>query len=95
MQARQIIYQNMIGTLVVDVLGSLAAFKGMLPPALAASFHGVWDVVFILNSARLLLPPKVDEAHSHSTPAHTHHDHCSQAPHHNHQNETHHQHRSR
>jgi hypothetical protein len=47
----------MIGTLVVDFLGSFAAFKGMLPPALAASFHGVWDVVFILNSARLLVPP--------------------------------------
>lgn len=92
MQARQIIYQNMVGTLVVDVLGSLAAFKGMLPPALAASFHGVWDVVFILNSARLLMPPRADEERSHITHAHTppHQSPCD-GTHHTH---AHHQHRS-
>lgn len=57
-QVRAVVFQNMGGTLIVDVLGSLAAFHGMLSPALAASFHGAWDILFILNSARLLLHAK-------------------------------------
>ncbi len=51
---RQIIYQNFIGTLVVDGIGvGLAAF-GLLNPLFAALIHVSSELVFILNSTRLL-----------------------------------------
>lgn len=51
---RRIIYTNFTGTLVVDGIGvGLAAF-GWLNPLLAALIHVVSELVFILNSARLL-----------------------------------------
>lgn len=51
---RRIIYTNFTGTLVVDGIGvGLAAF-GLLNPLLAALIHVVSELVFILNSARLL-----------------------------------------
>jgi heavy metal translocating P-type ATPase len=50
------IIQNFIGTLVVDSIGvGLAAF-GFLNPLLAAFIHVSSEMVFILNSARLLPP---------------------------------------
>lgn len=51
---RSIIYTNFTGTLVVDGIGvGLAAF-GFLNPLLAALIHVVSELIFILNSARLL-----------------------------------------
>jgi Cd2+/Zn2+-exporting ATPase/Cu+-exporting ATPase len=51
---RRIILTNFVGTLVVDGVGvGLAAF-GLLNPLLAALIHVVSELVFILNSARLL-----------------------------------------
>jgi P-type Cu+ transporter len=50
------IMQNFVGTLVVDSIGvGLAAF-GFLNPLLAAFIHVSSEMVFILNSARLLTP---------------------------------------
>jgi heavy metal translocating P-type ATPase len=51
---RRIIWQNFVGTVVVDVVGiGLAAF-GLLNPVLAAFIHVSSELAFILNSARLL-----------------------------------------
>ena len=51
---RRIIHQNFIGTLSVDGIGvGLAAF-GLLNPLLAALIHVSSELVFILNSTRLL-----------------------------------------
>ncbi len=51
---RRIIFQNFIGTLIVDGLGvGLAAF-GLLNPLLAAFIHVASELAFILNSTRLL-----------------------------------------
>ena len=53
---RRTILQNFVGTLVVDSMGvGLAAF-GFLNPLLAAFIHVSSEMVFILNSARLLPP---------------------------------------
>lgn len=53
-RARAIIRQNFIGTITVDAVGvGLAAF-GFLNPLLAAFIHVASELVFILNSARLL-----------------------------------------
>jgi heavy metal translocating P-type ATPase len=50
------IMQNFVGTLVVDSIGvGLAAF-GFLNPLLAAFIHVSSEMIFILNSARLLPP---------------------------------------
>jgi heavy metal translocating P-type ATPase len=55
------IIQNFLGTLVVDTLGmGLAAF-GFLNPLLAALIHVSSEMVFILNSARLL--PAISTTH--------------------------------
>jgi heavy metal translocating P-type ATPase len=51
---RRIIMTNFVGTLTVDGIGvGLAAF-GFLNPLLAALIHVVSELIFILNSARLL-----------------------------------------
>ncbi len=53
-KTRSVIWQNFAGTLGVDCLGmGLAAF-GFLNPLLAAFIHVSSEMVFILNSARLL-----------------------------------------
>lgn len=53
-QCHGIIMTNFAGTLAVDTAGvSLAAF-GYLNPVLAVLIHVVSELVFILNSARLL-----------------------------------------
>ena len=54
---RRIILTNFAGTLLVDTVGvGLAAF-GFLGPVLAAIIHVSSELLFILNSARLLAVP--------------------------------------
>jgi Cd2+/Zn2+-exporting ATPase/Cu+-exporting ATPase len=53
-RSRRTIMQNFVGTLIVDTIGvGLAAF-GFLNPLLAAFIHVSSELVFILNSARLV-----------------------------------------
>ncbi|HEX7388109.1 MAG TPA: cation-translocating P-type ATPase [Castellaniella sp.] len=53
-RTRRIIWANFAGTIGIDLLGiGLAAF-GLLSPLLAAFIHVTSEMVFILNSARLL-----------------------------------------
>ena len=60
-RCRKIIMANFAGTLAVDSVGvGLAAF-GLLNPVLAALIHVSSELLFILNSARLL-PRVVDDA---------------------------------
>ncbi len=56
-RTRGIIWQNFAGTIGVDMLGILLAAFGFLNPLLAAGIHVVSELVFILNSARLLPTP--------------------------------------
>jgi heavy metal translocating P-type ATPase len=51
---RRIILTNFAGTLAVDSVGVGLAAAGLLNPLLAALIHVVSELVFILNSARLL-----------------------------------------
>lgn len=53
-RTRGIIWQNFVGTVGVDALGIGLAALGYLNPLLAAGVHVVSELVFILNSARLL-----------------------------------------
>jgi heavy metal translocating P-type ATPase len=53
-RTRGIIWQNFAGTLIVDTLGMGLAATGILGPLLAAFIHVSSELVFILNSARLL-----------------------------------------
>jgi heavy metal translocating P-type ATPase len=53
-RTRDIIWQNFAGTLIVDILGIGLAAIGVLGPLLAAFIHVSSELVFILNSARLL-----------------------------------------
>ena len=57
-RTRGIIWQNFAGTTGVDTFGILLAAFGFLNPLLAAGIHVVSELVFILNSARLLPPPE-------------------------------------
>ena len=68
-RTRKIIWANFIGTIAVDVVGIILAAVGILNPLGAAFIHVSSEMVFILNSARLL--PSVDRrsANAHSTPA--------------------------
>jgi Cd2+/Zn2+-exporting ATPase/Cu+-exporting ATPase len=57
-RCHRIIMTNFAGTLLVDGMGvGLAAF-GFLNPLLAAFIHVTSELAFILNSARLLPPPR-------------------------------------
>lgn len=61
-RTRGIIWQNFAGTIGIDLLGiGLAAF-GLLGPLLAAFIHVASEMMFILNSARLLPPRRRDGA---------------------------------
>jgi heavy metal translocating P-type ATPase len=51
---RAIIFQNFAGTLAVDAVGIALAACGLLEPTLAAFIHVASEMIFILNSARLL-----------------------------------------
>jgi Cd2+/Zn2+-exporting ATPase/Cu+-exporting ATPase len=57
-RTRGIIWQNFAGTIGVDALGIVLAAFGFLNPLLAAGIHVVSELVFILNSARLLPAPE-------------------------------------
>ena len=50
--------QNFVGTLLVDGAGVVLAAFGMLNPLLAAFIHVAEELVFILNSTRLLPLPQ-------------------------------------
>ncbi len=53
-KAYGVIMQNFYGTLIVDGIGLTLAFQGLLNPLFAAGIHVVSELVFILNSARLI-----------------------------------------
>jgi len=53
-RCRSIIMQNFVGTLAVDSVGVGMAAFGFLNPLLAAIIHVVSELIFILNSTRLL-----------------------------------------
>jgi len=53
-RCRGIIWQNFAGTLVVDGLGILLAAFSFLNPLLAALIHVSSELLFIMNSTRLL-----------------------------------------
>lgn len=53
-RTRRTILQNFVGTIVVDGVGVGLAAMGFLNPPLAAFIHVTSELVFILNSARLL-----------------------------------------
>jgi len=56
-RTRAVIYQNFAGTLTVDAVGVALAAYGLLPPIAAAFIHVTSELLFILNSARLLPRP--------------------------------------
>jgi heavy metal translocating P-type ATPase len=51
---RRIIFQNFYGTLIVDTIGIALAAAGLLNPLLATFIHVASELMFILNSTRLL-----------------------------------------
>jgi heavy metal translocating P-type ATPase len=53
-RCRGIIWQNFVGTLLVDALGMVLAGLSFLNPLLAAFIHVSSELLFILNSTRLL-----------------------------------------
>ena len=53
-QAYRTIMANFYGTIVVDGVGVTLAFLGFLSPLSAAGIHVVSELIFILNSARLI-----------------------------------------
>jgi Cd2+/Zn2+-exporting ATPase/Cu+-exporting ATPase len=53
-RVRRTMWQNFAGTLAVDTAGMALAAFGPLDPLLAAFIHVTSELVFILNSARLL-----------------------------------------
>jgi heavy metal translocating P-type ATPase len=63
-RTRRIIWQNFIGTITVDAVGIVLAGLGFLNPLLAAFVHVASEMVFILNSARLLPAPELDRTPS-------------------------------
>lgn len=52
--AYRTIMENFYGTLIVDGVGLALAFQGLLNPLLAAGIHVTSELIFILNSARLI-----------------------------------------
>jgi len=57
-RTKRVIVQNFVGTLGVDALGVGLAALGLLGPLLAVLIHVGSELTFILNSARLLPPPR-------------------------------------
>jgi heavy metal translocating P-type ATPase len=53
-KAYRTIMTNFYGTVIVDGVGVSIAFLGFLSPLLAAGIHVVSELIFILNSARLI-----------------------------------------
>lgn len=58
-QSISAIRQNFFGTLGVDGLGFILAFTGHINPLLAAFIHVSSELVFMVNSARLILDKRV------------------------------------
>jgi cation transport ATPase len=54
-QSLFVIKQNFFGTLSVDGLGFILAFVGLINPLLAAIIHITSELVFMTNSARLII----------------------------------------
>jgi len=54
-RCRGIIYFNFSGTIVVDIIGVLLAAFGKITPTIAVLIHVISELLFILNSARLLV----------------------------------------
>jgi len=67
-RCRRIILQNFAGTLIVDSIGVGMAAFGFLNPLLAAFIHVSSELVFILNSARLVPPVTLAKALGGSSP---------------------------
>jgi heavy metal translocating P-type ATPase len=61
-RCRRTIMQNFVGTLAVDSVGVGMAAFGLLNPLLAAFIHVASELVFILNSARLVPPASLTSA---------------------------------
>jgi Cd2+/Zn2+-exporting ATPase/Cu+-exporting ATPase len=57
-RARRIIVQNFVGTVVVDAVGMILAGLTILGPLAAAFVHVTSELAFILNSTRMLPPPR-------------------------------------
>ena len=53
-RARVIIWENFVGTIVVDIGGVALAMMGLIGPVAATQIHTGSELLFILNSARLL-----------------------------------------
>ncbi|MET0743241.1 MAG: cation-translocating P-type ATPase [Microvirga sp.] len=53
-RARRIIWQNFAGTIVIDIAGIALAMIGWIGPVAAVQIHTGSELLFILNSARLL-----------------------------------------
>lgn len=53
-KAYRTIMTNFYGTITVDGIGATLAFLGFLSPLLAAGIHVVSELIFILNSAKLI-----------------------------------------
>jgi heavy metal translocating P-type ATPase len=51
---RRIIYQNFVGTCMVDILGVFAALAGLIGPVFAIQIHTISELIFIANATRLL-----------------------------------------
>jgi len=67
-RCRRTILQNFAGTLIVDSIGVGMAAFGFLNPLLAAFIHVSSELVFILNSARLVPPVTLAKALGGSSP---------------------------
>jgi P-type E1-E2 ATPase len=61
-RCRRTILQNFVGTLVVDGVGVGMAAFGYLNPLLAAFIHVSSELIFILNSARLVQSASLTKA---------------------------------
>jgi P-type E1-E2 ATPase len=61
-RTRRIIWANFAGTIAVDLVGIALAAAGLLGPLLAAFVHVTSEMIFILNSARLLPPRRATRA---------------------------------
>ena len=59
-QSISVIRQNFFGTLGVDGFGILLAFTGHINPLLAVIIHVSSELVFMINSARLIIDKRLD-----------------------------------
>jgi Cu+-exporting ATPase len=53
-RCRRIVFQNFAGTIIIDILGIALAASGLLHPVSAAVVHVTSELLFILNSTRML-----------------------------------------